>query len=228
MNSAQNYQVLTESIAEIAYKCGRNPADIEVVAATKGHPLRDIQPVYQFGCRDFGESWMQEALPKIAQGPEDIRWHFIGNLQKNKVRKALSSFALIHSVDSYELAAKISESSLEEEIVTKILLEVNTSGEETKHGFSLESVRTHLEKIISLPSIEVQGFMTMAPHVQDEYVIRSCFSKLWHLRDEIVMLAEGTIALPHLSMGMSNDYHWAIQEGATILRIGTAIFGDRE
>lgn len=228
MNIAQNYQVVKESIAEAAYKCGRNPADIEVVAVTKGHPLKDIQPVYQLGCRNFGESWMQEALPKIANAPEDIHWHFIGNLQKNKVRKALPSFSLIHSIDSFELAFKVSEVSLEEGIVAKVLLEVNTSGEETKHGFALDSVRMNLEKLVSLQGIDVQGFMTMAPYVQDEYKIRSCFSKLWHLRDEIIMLSEGTISLPHLSMGMSNDYQWAIQEGATILRIGTAIFGGRE
>src|SRR5580704_10960783 len=127
MNIADNYLRLLEDIAEAAYKCGRNSADIELVAVTKGRTWDEIKPIYQLGCRNFGESWIQEALPKIDKTPEDIHWHFIGTLQKNKVRKALTPFTLIHSVDSFELAEKISECSREEGMIAKILLEVNTS-----------------------------------------------------------------------------------------------------
>jgi PLP dependent protein len=224
MNILENYQRIVENIASTAYKCGRNPADIELVIVTKGQPWQSIHPLYQIGCRNFAESWIQEALPKIESTPEDINWHFIGSLQKNKVRKAVPTFVLIQSVDSYELALKISQCSQEEEVLTKVLLEVNTSGEVTKHGFSVNDVKSELEKMRVLPFLKVEGFMTMAPHTDDERLIRSCFSRLWHLRDEVVMQSEGMIDLPHLSMGMSNDYKWAIEEGATMLRIGTAIF----
>lgn len=227
MTSAENYQEVLEAIAETAYSCGRNPEDIQLVAVTKGHGWETIRSVYQSGCRNFGESWIQEALPKIENAPEDIEWHFIGHLQKNKARKAYSNFALIHSVDSFELALKLSEIGSEEGEAAKVLLEVNTSGEGSKHGFSIESIKMNLDKMMALPHLDVQGLMTMAPDTEDEGVVRTCFSRLWQLRDEIVMLSEGAVKLPHLSMGMSNDYRWAIQEGATILRIGSAIFGER-
>jgi pyridoxal phosphate enzyme (YggS family) len=217
------YQVL-QNISDTAYKCGRNPADITLVAVSKEETWNEMAPIYQAGCRDFGESRVQEALPKIDTSPEDINWHFIGPLQKNKVRKAVEYFALIHSVDSYELAIKIAEEALQLDSVARILLEVNTSGEEAKHGFDPESVKYNFEKIMNLQGVKIEGFMTMAPFVDEEKLIRKCFARLWDIRDLIVMESRGKIELPYLSMGMSNDYQWAIQEGATILRIGTAIF----
>jgi PLP dependent protein len=224
LGEIQNYRRIKDSIAEAAYKCGRNPEDIQLVAVTKGHPWNDIKPLYAAGCRDFGESRLQEALPKIENAPEDIQWHLIGTLQKNKVLKALESFALIHSVDSYELAVKISDCSREEGTAARILLQVNTSGETTKRGFSVESLKKNFEKVYGLPAIQVEGLMTIAPLVDDERIVRHCFARLWNLRDELIIYGKEGMLLPHLSMGMSRDYPWAIQEGATLLRIGTAIF----
>lgn len=225
MSILENYRRVVDTIAANARKCGRNAADILLVAVTKEQLWEEMRQIYDYGCRDFGESKIQDALPKVNTTPEDIYWHFVGPLQKNKVAKAINSFELIHSVDSYELAQAISKYSLEQDLTTRILLEVNTSGEATKHGFEPEKVSQNLHLIQELPCLQVEGFMTIAPFVQDERLVRSCFARLWDLRDKIVMESFGKIHLPHLSMGMSNDYQWAIQEGATILRIGRAIFG---
>ncbi len=224
MSIIKNYQYVKDSIAEIAYKCGRNPADIELVVVTKEREWKDINPIYHLGHRDFGESRLQEASEKMSHTPEDIHWHFIGPLQMNKVRKVVSSFELIHSVDSYKLAEKISQCSQEEELIARVLLEVNILEEETKQGFTETEVKSIFDSLWELPGIKIEGFMTMAPLTDDEKVIRTCFSRLWDLRDELVICSGGAISLPHLSMGMSNDYHLAIPEGATILRIGSAIF----
>lgn len=224
MSIIDNYHLVKQNIADTAYRCGRNPEDIELVVVTKGVDWAAFNPLYHLGHREFGESRFQEASEKMASTPEDIRWHFIGPLQKNKVKKVISSFELIHSVDSFDLAKKISQCSQEEDIVTRILLEVNISGEETKNGFSEMEARQNFDSIWELPGIKVEGFMTMAPLTDNERIIRTCFARLWDLRDELVITSGGKIHLPHLSMGMSNDYRFAILEGATLLRIGSAIF----
>jgi pyridoxal phosphate enzyme (YggS family) len=209
-----NYTSIEHHVSEIAKKCHRDPNEITIVTIAKTKPVKEILEAYEEGCRDFGESRVQEALEKIPNAPSDIRWHFVGTLQKNKVRKAMGQFCLIHSVDSYELAKKISECSLE--APTSILLEVNTSGEETKHGFSEEDCLRVFDSLQELKGIRIEGLMTMAPFVEDETQIRACFRKLRQLRDRL--------SLKHLSMGMSHDFPIAIEEGATLLRIGTAIF----
>lgn len=218
MNVGEQYLKLKREIAELATRCGRNPDTITLVAVTKMSPLEHVLPAYESGCRDFGENRVQEALGKISTAPNDLNWHLIGTLQKNKVRKVIGKFALIHSVDRLSLAEKISSCSEEEGIVTLILLEANTSGEEAKHGLTPEEWRECYPQVIALQGIKVEGFMTMAPFVEDEAVIRDCFRQLRLLRDE---LQPGG----HLSMGMTHDYPIAIEEGATLLRIGTAIFG---
>ena len=203
-------------IARIARECGRDPTGITLVAVSKGYPWEQVEQAYRLGCRDFGENRLLEAFEKKAQAPSDVCWHFIGNLQKNKVRKAVGAFVLIHSVDSLELAEKISECSEEQGIATKILLQVNTSGEQTKHGQTPEEWRRDLERVMSLRGVNIEGLMTMAPFVEDEGVIRKCFSDLHVLKQEF--------GLHHLSMGMSHDYPIAIQEGATLLRLGTVLW----
>lgn len=218
-----DYRLLLEEIAAIARASGRSPEEITLVAVTKDYPWSHIQPAYDSGCRDFGESRLQEALPKIHAAPSDIRWHFIGTLQKNKVRKAIGNFVLIHSVDTPELAKKISECSQEANLVTPLLLQVNTSGEATKHGFSEEQWQPHLENLFDLPQCRIEGLMTIAPFVEDEKIIRSCFASLRQMRDRLVSTLDSP--LPYLSMGMSHDYRIAIEEGATLLRIGKALFG---
>lgn len=197
---------------DILNKIASTGRNIKLVVASKNQPLSKILEVYKSGCRDFGENRIQEVLKKIHDGPPDINWHFIGTLQKNKVHQAIGKFALIHSVDSFELAKKISEANQ----TTPILLQVNTSGESSKHGLSIEAWRPHLEALFSLPHLQIQGLMTMAPHTDDKTLIRQTFRSLRRFGEEL--------HLPHLSMGMSHDYEIALEEGATILRIGSAIF----
>lgn len=196
------------------------------MAVSKTYSVDDIQRVYNKGCRDFGESRIQEALEKQPLLPKDIQWHLIGTLQKNKVNKAVESFALIHSVDTLELAQKISEASLNKGVITSILLQVNVSGEQSKHGLSPLEWRAALESVSQLPNLAVRGLMTMAPLVEDESLIRTCFRQLFQLHAEFEQKVPQPSIFTELSMGMSHDYPIAIQEGATILRIGTAIFGE--
>lgn len=222
---AENYVRLKENIASTALKSDRQPSDITLVAVSKTHPWEQVQPVYQEGCRDFGESRLQEYLQKVPQAPSDVQWHFIGSLQKNKVKRAIGEFALIHSVDSLELAKMINLCSQEAHVCTPILLQVNTSGEASKHGLSSEEWHKAFEEVSALPALSVQGLMTMAPFTSNERAIHSCFSRLREFRDKLQLLAGDKDKLHHLSMGMSHDYVIAIQEGATILRVGSAIFG---
>ena len=228
MTVAENLFQIQKEIEDIAQKCGRDPAEITLVAVTKGHPLEHVLPAYEAGCRDFGENRIQEALSKIPHSPQDLQWHLIGTLQKNKVRKIIGKFVLIHSVDSIDLAKKISECSQEGDVVTSVLLQANTSGEKAKHGLRPEEWKNNFEEVLQLPGISVKGLMTMAPFVSDESIVRRCFANLRELREDLQKIAGGEIILPHLSMGMTHDYSLAIEEGATILRIGTAIFGERK
>ncbi|MFQ5728900.1 MAG: YggS family pyridoxal phosphate-dependent enzyme [Waddliaceae bacterium] len=228
MTVAENFRQIQREIEDIAKKCGRDPAEITLVAVTKGHSLEHVMPAYEAGCRDFGENRVQEGLSKISHAPQDLRWHLIGTLQKNKVRKVIGTFVLIHSVDSLDLAKKLSECSQEKGIVTPILLQANTSGEKAKHGLQPEEWKNNFEKVLRLPGILVKGLMTMAPLENDEGVIRRCFSNVRELREDLQKIAGEGIKMAHLSMGMTHDYSIAIEEGATILRIGTAIFGERK
>ncbi len=215
-----HYQAIKENIADIAKKCGRDPNEITLVAISKGIGWEEMQLAYANGCRDFGENRLAEAESKTAKGPSDIQWHFIGTLQKNKVRKVVERFDLIHSIDSLELAKKISHVSEEIGVPMRIFLEANTSGESSKHGATPDEWKRNYEILSKLPFLEVEGLMTMAPLVSDEQVIRQCFAELRKLCNEL--------RLKHLSMGMSHDYPIAIEEGATFLRIGTKIFRGAE
>lgn len=212
----EKYTQIKEEISEAAVAAGREPESIKLVAVTKGQSWENVAPLYTAGQRDFGESRVEEAFDKQIIAPADCRWHFIGNLQSKKVRKVIGKFALIHSVDSLELARKISQCSTEEGTVTSILLEANTSGESSKHGLSPAAWRDCFAEVKELKGIQVEGLMTMAPLTNDEGVIRHCFSELRELRD--------TLQLKELSMGMSRDFKLAIMEGATIVRIGTSLF----
>ncbi len=224
MSFVDNYKRLNEEIVETALACNRKPEEIRLVAVSKGISWPDIASIYHEGCRDFGENRLQEALPKIEEAPRDCRWHFVGSLQKNKVKKALGHFVLIHSVDSLELAKKISELSVENSYRTAILLQVNTSGEKSKHGMTPPDCFWDFRTLVALPNLEIQGLMTMAPFVEDEDVIRYTFESLRLLRDQLIAEYRPANGLPHLSMGMSHDFKWAIAEGATILRIGARIW----
>lgn len=219
MSIASNYEKMVQAIADEAKKAHRNPSEIKLVAVSKTHPWEDVNQAYEAGCRIFGENRVQEALEKKAQAPSDTAWHLIGTLQKNKVNKVVGEFALIHSVDTFELAEKLSEVSKQKGFTTSILLQVNVSGEESKHGFTAQTVKEAFSKLMALPHLKIEGLMTMAPFTEDKNVCVSCFRNLRLLRDEL--------GLKELSMGMSNDWREAIQEGATFLRIGSAVFGNR-
>jgi len=190
-----------------------------LIGVTKTHPPEQIMPYYNLGMRDFGENKAQEAFPKIEVLPKDINWHFIGHLQSNKVREAVGKFKLIHSVDSVKLLEKINSRAKELGIIQDVLLEVNISKEKSKFGLEPSEIKGVLEKARSLSNVRVLGLMTMAPYNSSESEQHKIFSSL---RD----LAR-SLALPELSMGMSNDFEIAVKDGATMVRIGTALFGPR-
>lgn len=213
---------VNEEIAETAKRVGRDPKEVTLVGVCKYATIEQIQQAYDAGIRNFAESRLPDCLEKITCLPTDIIWHFIGTLQSNKINHALGPFSLIHSVDSVKLASLLAQKSKERNITTRILLQVNTSGEKTKQGFTASSCRSCFEQILSLTGIQVEGLMTMAPLTSDPGVVRHCFSTLKMLRNELQTIHP----LPHLSMGMSQDFLIAIEEGATLIRIGSRLFKD--
>ena len=222
---ALNLASIKASIAETAVSAGRAPADVELVAVSKTHPPESIQPAIDAGQLIFGESRVQEARAKIPLLPSKARWHLIGHLQKNKIRHALPLFELIHGVDSLELARDIDRIAAETCLLPRILLEVNVSGEASKFGYKQETLRRELDQLLELKRLQIEGLMTIAPIVEKPDDARKFFADLRTFRDELET-ASG-VRLPQLSMGMSGDYPAAIREGATMVRIGTAIFGAR-
>ena len=210
---------------DAAHRVGRQVSDVRLVAVSKTYPPAVIQEAWNSGQHVFGENRVQDALPKIAELPAEAEWHFIGHLQSNKIRKALPAFTLIHGVDNLEIAIQINRIAGEMGLTANVLLEINVSGEATKFGFSPADLRENLEGLLCLPNIRINGLMTMAPYSEDPETARPVFSKLRILRDELA--AQSGQALPELSMGMSGDFEVAIQEGATIVRIGSSIFGHR-
>ena len=214
-----------ERIAEAAKKSGRAENTVELIAVSKTHPPEAILEAVDAGQTLFGESRIQEARAKIAEAPGRARWHFIGHLQKNKIRQALPLFELIHSVESLELARDIDRIADEESARPQVLLEVNLAGEASKFGFRPAALREQIESVLALPRLTVQGLMTIPPPAPDAESARHYFSELRELRDSLE--GEFALRLPHLSMGMSSDYAIAVEEGATLVRVGTAIFGKR-
>ncbi|MBN1300865.1 MAG: YggS family pyridoxal phosphate-dependent enzyme [Melioribacteraceae bacterium] len=222
---AENLKILKEKVNKTCEKTGRNPSEITVVAVSKTNPLSVIKEAYGAGITDFGENKAQELRDKSGECDSDINWHFIGHLQKNKVKYVIKPSVLIHSVDSETIAEEINKRAASINKIQNILLEVNTSGEESKHGLkSEEDVLALVEYCINLRNVNVKGLMTMAPFTDNQVIIRQCFSMLRTVRNYINSRG---YALTELSMGMTNDFETAIEEGSTILRIGTAIFGER-
>jgi PLP dependent protein len=214
-----------EKITAAAQRSGRNDAAIELVVISKTHSVEKINEAIEAGATLFGESRLQEAMVKIPLLPARTHWHFIGHLQKNKVRKLLPLFELFHSVDSLELAQDMDRIAAELGLFPRVLLEVNMAGESSKHGFSPNDVEPLIEKLLGLPRLQVEGFMTMAPLTKDPETTRPFFSQMRLLRDRLAI--QTGIPLSTLSMGMSNDYEVAVEEGATLVRVGSAIFGKR-
>ena len=210
---------------DAAHRVGRQVLDVRLVAVSKTYPPAVIQEAWNAGQHVFGENRVQDALPKIAELPAKAEWHFIGHLQSNKIRKALPAFTLIHGVDNREIAIQINRIAGEMSLTANVLLEINVSGEATKFGFSPADLRENLEGLLCLPNIRINGLMTMAPYSEDPETARPVFTKLRILRDELA--AKTGQALRELSMGMSGDFEVGIEEGATIVRIGSSIFGHR-
>ncbi len=239
MTLSDNIAAVRERIAAAARRSGRVPDDITLVAVTKTHTAASVEAALAAGIRDCGENRVQEAEAKIPMlPPHAARWHLIGNLQRNKARRAVSLFDVVHSVDSVRLAEALNRAGEEDAARRRlpVLLEVNVSGEASKAGFRVPhgadnraayvELRDAVERIAALPSLEVQGLMTVAPFVDDPEQVRWVFVALRRLRDELQQELAG-LQLRHLSMGMSDDFKSAIEEGATIVRVGRAIFGER-
>lgn len=231
---SRNLEILNSQIAQAASSAGRNPTDITLVAVTKTHPAEAVVAAVAAGITDAGENRVQEAIPKIeavAQTPEtaSLRWHLIGHLQSNKARVAVQHFDLIHSVDSEKLARQISRHAGDAGKIMPVLLQVNVSGEKTKGGFGPAAMADITGRLLEeCPHLLIQGFMTMAP-LDDPENARPFFRALRELRDRLASQIQHERFQPTaLSMGMSNDFAVAIEEGATLIRIGTAIFGQRD
>jgi len=214
-----------ELMADAARKSGRTAEQIELVAVSKTHAAEKVQEAIEAGQLLFGESRVQEARAKIPLLPSRLRWHFIGHLQKNKIRHALPLFELFHGIDSLVLAQEMERIAEEEGMRPRVLLEVNVAGEASKHGFSPEALRRDLEAVLSLGRLTIEGLMTLPPFAPEAEASRQYFIALRELRDQLE--AEFDVRLPQLSMGMSGDFPIAIEEGATLVRVGTAIFGER-
>ena len=216
---------VTEQIAVAAEKCGRLASEIGLIAVSKSQSAEAVRAAFDAGQLLFGENRAQELIAKVPLLPSSIHWHFIGHLQKNKVRKVLPLVDLVHGVDSMELALDIDRIASELGLFPRVLLEVNVSGEATKFGFTPDVARREAPGLLALPQVQWEGLMTIAPIADAAERARPFFAQLRTLRDRIA--AENQVELPTLSMGMSDDFQAAIKEGATLIRLGTAIFGPR-
>jgi pyridoxal phosphate enzyme (YggS family) len=221
----ENLDRVREQIAAAAAKASRSANDVELVAISKAHPVEMVREAIEAGQSLFGESRVQEARTKIPDLPSNIRWHFVGHLQKNKVRQALPLFEMIHSVDSLALAQDINRIAEEEGSFPRVLLEVNVAGEGSKFGFSSDQLRQQIGALLALPRLSIEGLMCIPPLVTESEDSRKFFVEVRELRDSLEK--EFSLKLPQLSMGMTQDFSIGIEEGATLVRVGTAIFGER-
>lgn len=222
---AQNVDTIRRRVAAACERAGRNPQEIEIVAVSKTVGSGPIREAVEAGIRDFGENFVQELLKKRAElSAEDIRWHFIGHLQSNKVRQIADWIRLVHSVDSLSLGSEISKRAAIAGRTVDLLVEVNSTGEKTKFGVRPGDLAGLVERLRALPNVKIAGLMTIGPFLPDAESSRPSFRLMRSLQQK---LAGAGLELPHLSMGMTNDFEVAIEEGATMIRIGTAIFGPR-
>ena len=224
----ENLQKVEERIAAACMRAGRRREDVTLIAVSKTKPVDMLREAYDLGIRVFGENKVQELTEKYDRLPEDIRWHMIGHLQTNKVKYIVGKTELIHSVDSLKLAEMIEKESQKHGCVTDILVEVNVAEEESKFGLRMEEVIPFIEKIVQYPHINVRGLMTIAPFVENPEENRTIFADLHKLYVDIKEKNIDNDTVSILSMGMTNDYEVAIEEGATMVRIGTGIFGARD
>ena len=223
----ENLEEVREKIRQACQRSGRREEEVTLISVSKTKPVEMLEEAYEAGSRDFGENRVQEIMEKYGQMPEDVRWHMIGHLQKNKVRQVIDKAVLIHSVDTVELAEQIEKDAAKRDLTVDILLEVNVAEEESKFGFRTEEVEATVMKIKDLPHVHIKGLMTIAPFVSNSEDNREVFKKLYQLYVDIRSKNIDNVNMSVLSMGMTGDYEVAIEEGATMIRVGTGIFGAR-
>lgn len=227
LSLSDNLFEVQKNIEAACRRVGRNPDSVTLIAVSKTKPVSDIEEIYNAGIREFGENKVQEMTEKLQLLPNDINWHMIGHLQRNKVKYVVGNAAMIHSVDSLRLAREISDESVKKNVTSEILIEVNVANEPSKFGVPVEEALYLATQIGSMPNILVRGLMTSAPFVENAEENRQYFKKLRDLSVDINSKNIDNVYMDFLSMGMTNDYVVAVEEGATHVRVGTAIFGNR-
>lgn len=225
MSLEANLERVRQRIEAACSRAGRNPLDVTMVAVSKGHPPATVDAAADLGLTLFGENRVQEARAKIGRCPGNLEWHLIGSLQSNKCRDAVHFFKMIHSVDRFELAEELEKWAARGAKPLPVLLQVNVAGESSKHGYAPDHVIPDLDRINALDHLEIHGLMTIAPWSEDPEKIRPVFRRLAELKMECEQHLGAP--LPHLSMGMSGDFEVAVEEGATMVRLGTILFGPR-
>ena len=223
----ENYNYVKQQVEETAKACGRDPKEITLIAVSKTKPLENIEELIEIGVEDFGENKVQELCDKYEHVSQPVRFHLIGHLQTNKVKYIVDKACLIHSVDSLKLAQTIQKEAAKKQVIAQILIEVNVAEEDSKFGLHTEDVIPFIQEISTMPNLHVNGLMTIAPFVDDPEDNRKYFRTLKQLSLDITSKNIDNIDMNVLSMGMTNDYKVAIEEGATMVRVGTAIFGAR-
>lgn len=223
----ENYNYVKQQVEETAKACGRDPKEITLIAVSKTKPLENIEELIEIGVEDFGENKVQELCDKYEHVSQPVRFHLIGHLQTNKVKYIVDKACLIHSVDSLKLAQTIQKEAVKKQVIAQILIEVNVAEEDSKFGLHTEDVIPFIQEISTMPNLHVNGLMTIAPFVDDPEDNRKYFRTLKQLSLDITSKNIDNIDMNVLSMGMTNDYKVAIEEGATMVRVGTAIFGAR-
>lgn len=223
----ENIKHVENTIDEACRQSGRDRSEVTLIAVSKTKPVEMLKEAYETGCRDFGENKVQELVDKYEVLPKDIRWHMIGHLQRNKVKYIVDKVYLIHSVDSLRLAEEISKEAAKKNVDVNILVEVNVAGEETKFGTGYEEAKQLVRDIAQLPHVHIQGLMTIAPYVENSEENRIYFQQLKKLSVDISSENIDNVSMKVLSMGMTGDYAVAVSEGATYVRVGTGIFGER-
>jgi len=224
----QNYKEVDTIVKDTCKNCGRECADVTLIAVSKTKPVEMLKEAYDAGARDFGENKVQEIIDKYEKLPQDIRWHMIGHLQTNKVKYIADKVYMIHSVDSLKLASEINKQAIKAGRVIPVLIEVNIAGEESKFGIKPSECEALIQSIHSMPGIAIKGLMAVPPFVEEAEDNRQYFQALKQLSVDIMQKNIDNVCMDFLSMGMSGDYTVAIEEGANLVRVGTSIFGERD
>lgn len=225
---ASNLHIVRDKVSQAALKVGRNPEDIQIIAVTKTVDIPQMEEAIAAGITAVGENRVQEITKKYPLLKEKVDWHLIGHLQTNKVKYIIDKVKMIHSLDRFSLVKEISKRAQQQGIVMPVLVQVNVAEEESKFGLKVEEVIPFLKDIVGIKGLKILGLMTMAPFVEDAEEVRYVFRDLRNLAEKITKEAIPGVEMKHLSMGMTNDYEVAVEEGATLIRVGTGIFGQRK